>query len=377
VAACSGWRPHRDAHYVLLDEHYRTAARIRAGNGYMANTHELQITPDGIAYLMAYERVRDPRCACTVSDFLFQQVDVGTGDVLFEWHALDHVPLSASYRPRPTDGRSWDYFHGNSIEPPAPDDRTILVSARNTSAVYGIDAVTGDVRWTLGGKLDEAGIARRGARVQFCAQHDARRLPNGDITIFDNGGLALGNERSCPLHKARAQQFRVDRKTGRARLVRSIPSGPSSENGAGYLVSAMGSARRQANGNTLISWGTNARITEVTPGGRVAFALRLGRYTYRTVRSGWKGLPPGRPLVEARLRANGTTVWASWNGATEVRRWRVLAGTSPAALRPVGSFGFVPLETRMELGMAASYLAVQALDSAGAVLGESQPERAR
>ena len=367
------WTPHRRSHYLLLDEHYEPLMRVAAGNGYMTNTHELQLTSRGSAYLPAYARVRESRCECTVSDFLLQEVDVETGDVLFEWHSLDHVPLSASYRPRPRDGRSWDYFHGNSIEPARAGGRTIIVSARNTSAVYGIDRGTGEVRWTLGGKQDDFGLVERHPRWQFCAQHDARRLPNGDITIFDDGGLALGNERACPLHTARAQQFRLDIVKRTARLVGSVPSGPSSENGAGYLVSAMGSARRQANGNTLVSWGTNQRVTEVTPDGRVAFALRLGRYTYRAVRSGWRGLPFGRPLIEARRRGRDRlTLWASWNGATEVRSWRVLVGASPSTLRPLGRpHRFVPLETTINVAGTGSHVAVEALDSAGTVIGRS------
>ena len=31
------------------------------------------------------------------------------------------------------------------------------------------------------------------------------------------------------------------------------------------------------------------------------------------------------------------TVWASWNGATEVARWEVLGGDSPDALVPLAS----------------------------------------
>ena len=331
------WTPSRGAYYQLLDEHYKPLIRISAGNGYMTNTHELQLTSRGTAYLAAYARVREPRCRCTVSDFLLQEIEVATGDVLFEWHSLDHVPLSREL-PAPPARRTLMGLLPRQFDRARRRRRTtIIVSARNTSAVYGIDRVTGEVRWTLGGKQDQFGVVERHPSWQFCAQHDARRLPNGDITIFDNGGLALGDERACPLHRARAQQFRLDTTKSTARLVGSVPSGPSSETGAGYLVSAMGSARRQANGNTLVSWGTNTRLTEITPGGRVAFGLRFGRYTYRAVRSEWRGLPSGRPLIEVRRHGRGRrTVWASWNGATEVRRWRILAGDSPSTLEPVG-----------------------------------------
>ena len=71
-------------------------------------------------------------------------------------------------------------------------------------------------------------------------------------------------------------------------------------------------------------------------------------------------------------------MWASWNGATEVRRWRILAGDSPSTLEPVDrTFRFVPLETTMQVATTAGYLAVEALDSAGAVMGRSRAEKAR
>jgi hypothetical protein len=86
------WMPHARAYYALLDSQYRWVARVRAGNGYMVNTHDLHLTSAGTAYLMAYVRVLDPRCHCRVSDVVLQEVDLPTGDVLWEWHAVDHIP---------------------------------------------------------------------------------------------------------------------------------------------------------------------------------------------------------------------------------------------------------------------------------------------
>ena len=151
------WVPHGRAHYALVDGTYRLVRRIRAGNGYVMNTHELQLTPRGTAYLWAYQPVRLPGFATPVMDVVLQEIDPETRDVVFEWHSLDHVPPSASYQLPPSGRGTWDYFHGNSIDPPVGRRGTIVVSARNTSAVYGIDRRTGAVRWTLGGKQDEFG----------------------------------------------------------------------------------------------------------------------------------------------------------------------------------------------------------------------------
>ena len=253
------------------------------------NTHELQLTRAGTAYLWAYQPVRLPGFSTPVMDVVLQEIDLETRDVLFEWHSLDHVPPSASYQVQPPARGTWDYFHGNSIDPPVARRGTIVVSARNTSAVYGIDRRTGAVRWTLGGKQDEFGLVRYRPFLQFCAQHDARRQPNGDITIFDNGGPALGNMLDCPIHKARVLRFRLDLRRRKAHLTRTIRSEPSSEDGAGHYVWAMGNAQRQGNGDMLISWGTTGRLTRVTPSGRVTLGVYLERYTYRAVRGAWTG----------------------------------------------------------------------------------------
>jgi hypothetical protein len=368
-----------DSHYKLLDNRYRVVRRVTAGNGRRVNGHELQLTDRGTAYLGIYRRMTQPGTGRRVTEFVVQEVALATGDVLFEWHSLDHVPLSASYAAAPTDGTHWDYLHGNSIEPPERGGRTIIVSARRTSAVYGIDRRTGDVSWTLGGKDDDFGLVRRHPGWQFCAQHDARRRADGDITIFDNGGANLGNGRDCPVHPARVLRFELGLSRMRARLVGDISSKPSSENGAGYFPTAVGSARRQPNGDTLVSWGTTGQVTEVTSRGQVNLRLALRHWTYRAVRAPWIGRPPGRPaLVGRRGRGGAVELWASWNGATQIRRWRVLAGATSSELRPVGPpFRWADLETRMRVRTSGEHVAVQALAGSGAVLGQSATIRIR
>jgi hypothetical protein len=357
------------SHYVLLDRHYRLVTRIRARYGYSTNLHELQVTPQGTAYVSAYRPVYLPRSRRMVTDYVIQEIDIPTRDVLFEWHSLDHVSPSASYQPRPDARYSWDYFHGNSIEPP---DRggALIVSARNTSAIYGIDRRTGRLLWTFGGRRDEFALSRRHPGWRFYAQHDARRRADGTVTLFDNGGPVLG---ACPIHRARVLQFRLDVRRRRARLVRTIASYRSSPDGRGLHAWAMGSARAQRGGNLLINWGTTGHVTEVAPDGRVVFGLRLQYYSYRAVRSRWRGYPTGRPAIVARRAGRRSVrVWASWNGATQIRRWEVLAGTSPHELLPVGSpHRFAGLETTMRVTTRAPYVAVRALDRRGAELGRS------
>jgi hypothetical protein len=364
-------------YYELRDRHYREVMRLRMGGGYPTDSHELQVTPQGTAYMDSYHRVMVPGVG-RVTDWVMREVDLGTRKVLFEWHALRHVPLAATYAPKPPrgPGRSWDVFHGNSIEPPAPGSHTIMVSFRNTSAVYGIDRRTGAVRWILGGKRDQFGL-RRHPGWRFCAQHDARRLPNGDITVFDNGGAGRRDGTACGIHAARVPEFRLDPARRRARLVRVIPSAPSSPRGGGLFTTAVGDARRQPNGDTFVSWGTTGFVTQVSPGGGVRFAMRVEPWTYRVVRASWLGYPLGRPKVLARRASRGAVdVWASWNGATQIHAWRVMTGNSPTRLRLVGRrFAFRDLETRVRVRTVARYVAVRAVSASRRRLGTSRVTR--
>jgi hypothetical protein len=66
-------------------------------------------------------------------------------------------------------------------------------------------------------------------------------------------------------------------------------------------------------------------------------------------------------------------VYASWNGATTIASWRVLAGVAPGALSPVASGAFAGYETTIPVAGQPPYVAVQALDANGNVLGTSAP----
>jgi hypothetical protein len=64
-------------------------------------------------------------------------------------------------------------------------------------------------------------------------------------------------------------------------------------------------------------------------------------------------------------------VYASWNGATRVAAWSVLAGPTATTLHPAAQAPRSGFETAIALpaGMAGPYVTVQALDATGAVLG--------
>ena len=355
--ALAFWQRHGSSggYYQLLDERYRPIGRIRAGHGFGTNLHELAVTPDGAAWVSADVKRHG------IVEFVVQRVDIATGRVTFQWRSLDHVRPSDSYERRPRNGKPWDYFHGNAIAPPTADDPAVVISSRNTSSLYGVDPATGRTKRILGGKRDQFGLPKG---WRFCAQHDAHRLPDGDIMLFDNGGTYMHGTPRCGLHHARAMRLRLDVGRRTARLVRSWPSH--------YFPGWVGSARLASNGDVLVDWGPNRRVTELGPDGRVDLLLKLQRWSYRAIPARWTGLPTGAPKVAARRRGGVVDVWASWNGATEIRRWRVIAGGKVVATVP-----FADLETKATVRTGASTVAVEALDAAGNVLGRSALTSAR
>ena len=178
--------------YVILDGSYREIKRVQAGNGFKGNQHDFLITPQGTALLTVYNLVDwdlsylGGPVAGRVIEGIAQEVDIETGEVLFEWHSLDHIGVEESYIERYYSDQL-DYFHINSID--VDHDENLLVSARNTSAVYKIERESGEVLWRLGGKKSDFEM---GEGTETAYQHDARRQEDGTITIFDNGAGTPG-----------------------------------------------------------------------------------------------------------------------------------------------------------------------------------------
>lgn len=350
-------------HGVILDHSYHQIARVDAGNGYGADAHEFEVTPQGEAFLTVYAPVKadlssigGPRHGILM-DSIVQEVDIATGAVLWEWHASGHVPLSATYAGTPA---RWpfDYFHVNSIQP-LPDGK-LLISGRNTWSLYEVDMRTGRVVLVIGGRHS---MFRMGPGTNFEWQHHARMQPDGTITVFDNataGGSP--NER-----QSRALRLRLDFRRRRVTLMRAFTNRPS------VLAPSQGSVQPLSDGNTFVGWGAAPYITEFGPDGRQRFRLRFPSpvQSYRAYRFQWWGRPTTLPSVAATATGKATTVYASWNGATDVASWRVLAGPEAGSLLPVGQYPDTSFETAMAVSSTERYFKVQALDATGNVLGTS------
>ena len=343
---------------VILNRDYQQIATVRGGNGLDMGLHEFLVTPQGNAYIFASSPVHLPGVGKPAVDSVVQEIDIKTGLVLFEWHALDHIPLSASYFTPHSPGHIFDPYHANSIA--VDSDGNLLVSMRNTSAVYKIDRQTGRVLWTLGGKQSSF---RMGAGTSTWGQHDALVQPDGTLTAFDDGA---GPPRVHPY--SRAIHESIDETRMSATLVRSYPHSPQ------LSANFEGSAQQLLDGNVFVDWGQQPYFSEYDTSGRQIFDAHFTAPSgsYRAYRFAWSAEPSTQPALSVSANPNGATdLYASWNGATDVSSWRVLGGASPNALIPVGASGTRGFETHIQAHSASPYSAVQALDASEHVLSTS------
>lgn len=344
---------HGIGEYVIADTSYRTIRRVQAAGGLHGDLHEFVITPNDTALLTSYAlRKADLRALGgsrheTVQDAIFQEIDLADSRLLMEWHSLDHVPFDQSYSPVTED---WDYFHINSVDLDLDGD--LLVSSRSMHTVYKI-ARSGQIVWRLGGKASDFQLGK-GAR--FAWQHDARRRPDGTLTLFDNGASPAVERLS------RAVVLELDEDAMTAGLLRQYTH-------AGVLADSQGSVQTLPNGNVFVGWGEIPRVSEFDQSGRLVFDALLGRQyeCYRAFRLPWSARPADAPALAAR----GRDVYVSWNGATAVSAWRLLTGPSASSLSaqaPVRRSGF---ETVIRARPRSACAAVEALDAGGAPLGRS------
>jgi hypothetical protein len=354
---------------VILDSSYRQIATVRAANGLTADLHEFELTPSGTALITAYFPVYWNTTSLhgsahhPVLDAVVQEIDVKTGLLLFQWDSLDHVPLRNSYLGLPAPTQAFDYFHVNSVH--ADPDGSLVVSSRNTWAAYKISRQDGHVIWTLGGKQSSFAM---GPGAAFAFQHDVRVDAAADarVTVFDDGA---GPPSVHP--ESRALELRLDLIHHTATLAADFTHSPS------LLSHFEGGVQPLADGDDFVGWGEQPYFTEFSAAGQMVFDARFAQpnTTYRAFRSPWSGTPHTLPAVAVSVKGRSSTVYASWNGATNVSAWRVLTGARSGALRPAGTFPSSGFETRM-LVVRRAYVAVQALDASGRVLATSRALRA-
>jgi hypothetical protein len=248
----------------------RLVSVVRAQGGARVDVHELLLLPNG-HYLLGRQVVYGPvdaspyggSAAADAIGIEVQEITTG-GHVVWKWDSRDHIALSetaahwwpGTILPHPP----YDIVHWNAVE---PDGRLMLMSFRHLDAVYAVSKRTGRVVWKLGGTHTAQSLRVVGdpdGADPLAGQHDIRVLPDGTITIHDNGS----GVRPHP----RVVRYRINRKTRTAHFVQAF-SDPTT-----VPSICCGSARRLDSGDWLVGWGGQGFVGGYGPKGRRLFSLR-------------------------------------------------------------------------------------------------------
>lgn len=284
---------------------YTLAADAATGVGPRdTDFRDAQLTADGRVVLVGRHRAvhADGR---TWLDAVVQILDRSTGELLFTWDSKDAIDPADAYV---LGARGEDYAHLDSVQ--LLDDGDLLVSLRNLGQVLRIATTThdghapGDVVWRLGGRRGDVTVVDD-PEGGFCAQHDARILPDGHLLLFDNGaqrdtagpdtGQAMGQDADmCPdpqdpsgprvaRPRTRVVEYALDEEARTATLVWSheVP---------GRYAASAGSAQRLGDpttGPTLVGWGAARDLSGSTQPPLVSEVDHAGHETWSLTAPGW------------------------------------------------------------------------------------------
>ena len=354
--------------------------------------HEFKMTPfsNGTSVLITvfqprqYDLTTNPRFNVErgmgwVVEGVFQEIEIESGRLLFEWRSLDHVDPGESWMmPGTTDtsGDSlheqspWDYFHLNSIDKNVHGD--YLISARHTSAIYKLSGKDGSITWQMGG----VNPMFEQTNFVFSYQHHARWVSENHthtlLSFFDNANNAYNSSGQF----SHGWIVSIDHET---KTATRIMEWGAPESQGGLQSGSQGNLQLLPDGGCHIGWGEHAAFSEHTADGTPVMYGKLAKYEsgvmiYRSNKYNWTAQPATKPALwtYSRYGRGAMVYYVSWNGATEVRSWNFYTSDSPSgpwtfvAGEPKTSFETVHQEMKFSLWAYA-----QALDTAGRVLADS------
>ena len=356
-------------HGVIMDQSYRTIKTVEAsGAGASSDMHEFRFTPhsDGTSALLTvyqprqYDLTTNPRFNVKggmgwVVEGVFQEIEIDTGRLIFEWRSLDHIdPGEAWTLPSGSDTSGdglheqspWDYFHLNSIDKNQEGD--YLISARHVSALYRLSGKDGSIMWQMGG----ANPSFEQTNFVFSYQHHVRWVSENSthevISFYDNGS----NTFNSTAQFSHGWIIVIDKQAQTA--TKTMEWGAPEPEG-GLMSGSQGNMQLLPNGGCHIGWGEHSYFSEHLADGTCVqygkLALRASNVMiYRSNKYNWTALPETKPAlwtyskfgtIGNRDREQKMVFYVSWNGATEVRSWNFYTSDSPS-----GPWEFVASENK-------------------------------
>lgn len=269
--------------FFAMDSAYALVDSFATGNGYVTDAHELRLLPNGHALLMSFDPqpvrmdtvVPGGRPNATMIGLVIQEIDAGK-HVVFQWRSWDHYKITDVVSPEVDLRGTWiDYAHGNSIDLDA--DGNLLVSCRNMNEVTKIDRGSGAILWRWGLNARHNDFTFTNDMRGFSHQHHVRRLPNGHITLFNNGDYQVPEY-------SEAIEYVLDEEAKTATRVWSHTTAPPTYSWI------LGSVQRRPSGGTLIGFGGASKVVDVNANGdeTLEFDLGAGVTSYRAFRFPWR-----------------------------------------------------------------------------------------
>lgn len=354
----------------IVDNHYRTVKVLQATPGWILDIHDFVIK-GGEGYAVAVRNVPyDLRpfggpANGQIVDNAVQEYNIKTGRfVRTVFDMLSQVSPSESYA-QPAPNGVFSPYTLNSVDVSQPG--SLLLSARNTWTAYKVDIKSGKVDWRLGGKKSDF---KMGPQASFEFQHDAHFQPHGEVSVFDDACCAITGpgKFAPPYGPSRGLFLKLSTTSHTAAVARQYTH-------SGLETGSQGSTELLPNGNVVVGWGQQPWFSEYSAQGKLLFDARFPDpdSSYRAYVQQWTGMPFYPPALAVRRHGRKTSVFASWNGATKVAAWRVLAGSRASKLKVVVKRarrnGF---ETAIGLKGRGPFFRVEALDGKGRVLGKSK-----
>jgi hypothetical protein len=361
--------------------------KIPAAGGLWADLHDFRITENGTALMTVYEIVTADLTELGKSsegriwDCLIQEVNIATGELVFQWRAAEHYRIADTFKDIGDDGvagRAFDFFHINSVDKDPKGN--YLISSRYMHTLTYISGQTGEIIWILGGKKNMFEDLSNGKATDFAYQHDARFTDDFTaVSLFDN---AIDDPHPDLAPYTRGQRIKLDQEKMTATLVGEYI------NPHHIKAISQGSLQVLEDGNIFMGYGNSAAFTEYASNGTVLCDAHFGPQSqfgggnvqsYRAYKFEWHGWPITNPDVSILKNEQGNwNFYVSWNGATEVDAW-ILQGASDSEaaedewedLEVMTIIGF---ETEFPiLELYPRYLRVLAVDTEDMVLGVSSP----
>ncbi len=271
----------RGTHFHIMDSLFRDVSHIY-GDGSGSDFHELVLLENGNYLMIAWDDrlvdmdtvVPGGHKGVTVRGNKIQELTVNN-ELVREYNTWDYYEITDAYEVfiSFTDPSWIDFVHLNAIE--LDSDTTMLLCPRNLNEITRVHRGTGEVIWRLGGKNNMFTFINDD--IRFSMPHDIRKLPNGNIQLFDNG-VEHSPQFSSVI------EYEVDEKEMTATLVSRFRSEPDDIFGV-----VMGSSRRLENGNVLAGWGSGSpNLTEFRPDSSKALEISFEGQHYRAFRYPWE-----------------------------------------------------------------------------------------